>query len=138
MAVVHFAPLRTFSHFRREPAEDRATAAVPREWVPAVDIHEYADRFVLLVDVPGVDPASVDLTLDQGVLIISGERPSITNQDLETFQRRERPTGNFFRRFTLPDIVDTTNVKASSKNGVLEIVIPKQAKTTPRRIVVEG
>jgi HSP20 family protein len=113
---------------------DSATA----EWSPAVDVREYADRFELLVDLPGVDPKAVEITLDNGVLMLSGERRAENSaKDSELQQARsERTLGRFHRRFILPDTVDTEQVQASGRNGVLEITIRKQPKSQPRRITV--
>jgi HSP20 family protein len=112
-----------------------ATAA----WIPAVDIHEYADRFELYVDLPGVDPASVDLTLEDGVLTLAGVRSeagSDKSRSEPQFRRSERRQGHFYRRFVLPDTADSDNVNATGKNGVLAVTIPKQAKSQPRRIQI--
>lgn len=107
-------------------------------WMPAVDIHEFDTRFLLYVDVPGVNPKEVEITLDNGVLTIAGERslPSAPNGEELVHRRSERGHGRFFRRFTLPDTVDADNVRAADRDGVLEISIPKQAKAQPRRIKV--
>jgi HSP20 family protein len=110
-------------------------------WVPAVDIHEYADRFELYVDVPGVDPNKVELTLDGGVLTLSGQRTEQGTNDRgeePQFERTERGIGRFYRRFVLPDTVDSEKVNATGKNGVLTVTIPKQAKAMPRRIQIAG
>jgi len=110
-------------------------------WVPAVDIREYSDRFELYVDVPGVDPNKVELTLEGGVLTLSGQR---TDQDTNNrgeepqYQRTERGLGTFYRRFVLPDTVDSERVNATGKNGVLTVTIPKQPKAMPRRIQIAG
>ncbi|MGB5346809.1 MAG: Hsp20/alpha crystallin family protein [Woeseia sp.] len=108
------------------------------DWVPSVDINEHDDSFQLHVDVPGVDPKDVEITLDNGVLTISGERQWVKEENDEAMVRRrtERSYGRFYRRFILPDTVDAENVKASNRHGVLEIMIPKQAKSLPRRIKV--
>ncbi len=107
-------------------------------WMPTVDIQEYDDRFQLFVDLPGVDPKEVEITLDNGVLSISGERKDVmTESNAEVLNRRsERGHGRFFRRFMLPETIDTDNVSAKGVNGVLEISIQKQAKAQPRRIEV--
>ena len=110
-------------------------------WVPAVDIHEYVDRFELYVDLPGVDPNKVELTLEGGVLTLSGQRDEQgTNDRCEEpqYQRSERGLGHFYRRFVLPDTVDSDKVNATGKNGVLTVTIPKQAKAMPRRIQIAG
>ena len=106
------------------------------DWAPAVDIEEHADKFVLYADVPGVDPASIEVTLEKGVLTLSGSREVRAEQKEIQSRRQERVSGRFFRRFSLPDTVDSEAVKASNKNGVLEIVIPKRPASQPRRIQV--
>lgn len=107
-------------------------------WMPKVDIQEYDNRFQLFVDLPGVDPQEVEITLDNGILNISGERRDVMPAgDGEVSNRRcEREHGHFYRRFILPDTIDTDNVNAKGVNGVLEISIQKQAKAQPRRIEV--
>jgi HSP20 family protein len=113
------------------------SSAATAAWVPAVDIHEFGDRFELYVDLPGVDPESVDITLDDGVLTISGNRGETKKDGDEAVRsRRERGHGRFYRRFVLPDTVDADGVKATGRNGVLEITIPKQAKALPRKIKI--
>jgi len=113
-----------------------ATAA----WVPPVDIHEYSDRFELYVDLPGVDPSKVDLTLEGGILTLSGQRSEEAAgraTDIQ-YQRTERSHGNFYRRFVLPDTADSQGVNASGKNGVLTVTIAKHAKAMPRRIQISA
>ena len=114
------------------------SSGVTAEWVPTVDINEYEDRFQLFVDVPGVDPKDVEITLETGVLTISGERYRQAEREGETVisRRSERGNGKFYRRFILPDTVDAEKVKATDRFGVLEIMIPKKAKALPRRIKV--
>jgi HSP20 family protein len=117
---------------------DSESSAATASWMPPVDIHEYDDRFQLFVDLPGVDPKNVEITLDKGVLTITGERYApVSAGDEKVMQRRsERGIGRFHRRFILPDTVDAEKVKATDRNGVLEIAIPKQARARPRRIEV--
>lgn len=113
-----------------------AGSAVTADWIPPADIAEYADHFALQLDVPGVDVNAIEITLDQGVLTIRGERAAqAATADVER-SRRERTNGRFHRRFTLPDTVDAASVRAAGRNGVLEVTIPKQAKSQPRRIEV--
>lgn len=104
-------------------------------------MREYSDRFQLLLDVPGVEPKDVEITLDNGVLSVSGNRNEekfveAKSSEQPQQQRVERRLGRFHRRFILPDTVDADNVNASGRNGVLEIVIPKQPRAQPRRISV--
>jgi HSP20 family protein len=115
------------------------TSGAMAGWMPAVDIHEYTDKFALLVDLPGVDPNQVEITLANGVLTLSGERNierPAGAQDAQVRMRVERGTGRFHRRFILPDSIDSEQIRAVGRNGVLEITIPKQAKAQPRRISV--
>ena len=118
--------------------DDTDSSGATAGWRPTVDIQEFDSHFQLYVDVPGVNPSDVDITLDNGVLTISGERdrPSVPEGEQMINRRSERGHGQFHRRFILPDTVDADNVKASGGNGVLEISIPKQAKAQPRRIKV--
>ena len=106
--------------------------------MPSVDINEFDDKFQLFVDVPGVDPKDVEITLESGVLTITGERfPQAEKAEENVVSRRaERGTGRFYRRFILPESVDADKVRATDRHGVLQILIPKQAKAQPRRIEV--
>ena len=114
------------------------SSGVNADWVPNVDINEFDDKFQLYVDVPGVDPKNVDITLEAGVLTISGERymQAETAEENVVRRRTERGSGRFYRRFLLPETVVAEKVKATDRHGVLEILIPKQAKAQPRRIKV--
>ncbi|MEO0997757.1 MAG: Hsp20/alpha crystallin family protein [Pseudomonadota bacterium] len=117
---------------------DTDSTSATAGWVPPVDIHEFKDRFQLFVDLPGISPADVEITLENGVLSVSGERArtAVAEGDQRVERRTERGAGRFYRRFILPDTVDADNVHAAGSNGVLEITIPKQAKAKPRRITV--
>ena len=122
--------------FDGELERDAATSAATADWTPRADIEEFADRFVLKLDVPGVDLAAIEITLDKGVLSLSGERvKDVTGKDVQR-SRVERPHGRFNRRFTLPDTVDAAGVHATGRNGIVEVTIPKQPKAQPRRIQV--
>lgn len=115
----------------------RPATSFERGWVPAVDIREEPDRFVLLADVPGVAPENIQVTTEQGVLTISGERALERPAENTEQHLQERLYGRFQRRFTLPDTADTEQVQARGKDGVLAVVIPKKAKSQARRIEVE-
>ena len=114
----------------------KETSGATADWVPAVDVEEYADRFELLVDLPGVAAKDVEITLESGVLTLSGKRQAIRPTEPVSNHRRERGHGRFHRRFILPDIVDAERVKATERNGVFEIVIHKRAAAQPRRIEI--
>lgn len=106
--------------------------------IPHVDVRETADRYVLQADLPGVQPADIEITTDQGVLTILAQRGAERREDAETAVRFERFAGTFQRRFTLPEDADAEAISARSHHGVLELTIMKQAKTEPRRIAVEA
>jgi len=121
---------------RHIPAGD--SDAVVTDWVPAVDIIEENDRFVLRADVPGVAPADIEVSMDAGVLSIAGQRVQESRSDDAGLQRMERATGRFFRRFSLPDTADAGNISAQCRNGILEVSIPKQPQVQARRIEVQA
>lgn len=123
--------------FDRVGANDASTAATA-DWSPTVDIEEYPDKFVLYADVPGIDPASIEVTLERGVLTLSGAREQAAEKNGVERRRIERATGRFHRRFALPDTVDAESVSASGRNGVLEVSIPKRPQVQPRRIAVNA
>ena len=134
---LHREFLNEFSRLLDRDGNDESTSATA-EWAPAVDIAEHADKYVLHADVPGVDPSAIEITLEKGVLTLAGSREKAVEQDGVDSRRVERTTGRFLRRFTLPESVDAENVKASGKNGVLEIVIPKREAAKPRKISVNS
>ena len=108
------------------------------DWVPAVDIIEEKDRFILRADVPGVSAEDIDVSMDSGVLSVSGERHAIAQVDDTGVQRIERATGRFLRRFTLPETADAEGIAAKCANGILEVSIPKPPEIQARRITVEA
>ena len=108
------------------------------DWVPAVDIVEQDDSYVLKADVPGVKPEDIEVNMEQGVLTVSGERHSETTDEKEGMRRVERVTGKFYRRFTLPETADAEEITARSENGILEVRIPKQPAIKSRRITVQS
>lgn len=120
--------------FLRSTTADESSV-VTSQWVPLVDIQEHSDKFLLIADLPGVDPQQIDIQMEKGILTIRGER-RIDSRQSQTFARTERQHGTFHRRFALPDSADPDGISASGNNGVLEIVIPKRPETTPRRIPV--
>lgn len=107
------------------------------DWVPAVDVVEEKQRFVLRADLPGVAPEDIDVNMENGVLSLSGERSSEEHDEIDGLKRFERASGRFFRRFNLPDTADAETISARSANGILEVSIPKQPEIQARRINVE-
>lgn len=115
---------------------DEESRVVTSQWVPAVDIVEEPERFVLRADVPGVKPEDIEVTVENGMLTIKGERKEAHEEHKEGYRRIERVHGTFYRRFSLPDTADLDRIEAKNRHGVLEIVIPKKQEMQPRRIAV--
>jgi HSP20 family protein len=109
---------------------------VTSQWMPRVDIKEEPNRFLILADIPGVDPKEIEVHMEKGILSIRGERKTESKQESEKFTRVERSHGVFYRRFALPDSADPESITAKGSHGVLEIAIPKKPETTPRRISI--
>lgn len=123
---------------RMPKSGERGDQVTASDWVPAVDIREEQDRYVIHADVPGVKPEDIEVHMENGVLSVKGQRQTESRDEREGYKRVERVRGSFFRRFSLPDTADAEAISARSKDGVLEIVIPKQARVMPKRIKVES
>lgn len=106
------------------------------QWLPQVDVREEDSRYVILADVPGIEPKDIEISMDKGVLSVRGERKVEAVGDSAKATRVERRHGAFERRFALPEGADMDAITASGKHGVLEIAIPKKAQAAPRKIVV--
>lgn len=102
-----------------------------------MDLSRTGDSYVLNADLPGIDPASVDINVDGQLLSIRAERPAPSTEGV-TYLSRERRTGTFLRRFTLGQNVDTTGITAGYDNGVLTVTVPVAEKAKPRKIEVAG
>jgi len=117
---------------------DDGTSVATSGWTPAVDVREEDDRFVISADVPGVPPQDIEITMENGVLTIKGERKPEAGKGDSGYRRVERDYGSFYRRFSLPDTADAEHVSATGKDGVLDVVIPKKAAVQPKRIKVSA
>jgi HSP20 family protein len=114
-----------------------AEAVSTRTWIPRVDIRENADGLALLMDVPGLGKDDLNITLENNVLTIAGERKFEADEKAnESYHRLERQYGAFSRSFTLAPTVHTDKVEASFKDGVLSVHLPKQEESKPRRISI--
>jgi len=150
MNIVHtdrYAPWGAVSRFHRDlnrllprgvANSLEPQAADVTDWVPAVDIQEEEDRFLIRADVPGVDARALEITMEKGVLSLQGSRDTRTETDQDGMRRTERSYGRFKRSFSLPDTADAEGISADYRNGVLEISIPKRANAAPRRIEVKA
>lgn len=118
-------------------SDDGSSIATSR-WIPAVDIKEEDDRFVIRADVPGVDRKDIDVTMADGMIVIKGERKLESQDEEKGYRRIERAYGTFYRRFSLPDSADAEKITANCSEGVLEVVIPKREAIKPKRITVKA
>jgi HSP20 family protein len=146
MTIVHYEPWRLFNRFQRDinramsgdsPSSEMSNSS-DITWLPVVDVHEEAERFVVRVDLPGVDPKDVEITAEKGVLTVRGQRQAEKRDNTSGYERVERVSGAFLRRFTLPESAETAAIKAKQANGVLEVTIPKLPQVQPQRISVEA
>lgn len=140
MTIVHYEPWTLVSRWQRHVDRvlgDSADGASV-SWIPHVDVREEAERFLVVADVPGVEGKEIEITADKGVLTIRGERRSENKSSADGYERVERASGTFLRRFTLPETADAEAIKATHANGVLEVSIPKRPQEQPRRIAVQA
>lgn len=111
-----------------------------RVWVPALDVSERNDAYLVTIELPGVDPQNVDISFEQNVLSVSGAKAtalSTANDADVRVYANERASGTFERSIRLPEFVDGDNISAQSSNGLLEITIPKAQVAQPRKIEVK-
>lgn len=131
-------PWGLFNRLSRE-LDVRATAATADvSYIPAVDVREEKEAFVLQADLPGVKPEDIDVTADKGILTLKGRRQIEQREGAVGYERIERVAGNFTRRFTLPENVQADAIKAKFAHGVLEVSIPKQAVVPAKKVTVEA
>jgi len=141
MSLVHYKPVNLFNQFNDEmnryfSLTRTGAANQEHDWMPAVDIREEDKQYLLTADIPGVNRKDIEITLEEGVLTVKGERNTETDVSEAGYRRRERTHGTFMRQFTLPDTVNATSISATARDGVLEITIPKQDKPEARKITV--
>src|SRR5215210_3972788 len=144
MTIVRWEPLRELSSLQSEmnrlfntvfdAPSSGGSQTVLRRWVPAMDLVESGDHFVLRADLPGMSEEDIEIELEDGTLTVSGERKAEHEEREEGFHRVERQFGAFSRQLTLPKGLDA--VAARFDRGVLEIRIPKPEERKPRRISI--
>ena len=144
MPVVKYSPfvdsdefpagLRLFQDTVNRLFSDQTAA---RPWAPSVDIFETDNELVLKADVPGVALKDIDIRIENGTLSLKGERKFEREENNKGFHRMERSYGSFVRYFTVPDSVDSENVKADYKGGVLTVTLPKKEIAKPKSIKVQ-
>ena len=131
-AVVSQPLFRLFDTFFNDAGEDLAT----RTWTPPVDIQETDDAYRILAELPGMTKDDIQITMENNVLRLSGERKFEKDTKQENYHRIERTYGAFSRSFALPTQVSSDKVEAKFENGVLSIVVPKAEQAKPRRISI--
>ena len=125
---------RLFENFLNEAAQGEEVSN--RNWVPPVDIQETEEGYRLQAELPGLTKEDIDITLENNVLRLSGERKFERDVKNESFHRVERTYGTFSRAFSLPQQVNAEGVQAGFENGVLTILVPKAEQAKPRKISI--
>jgi HSP20 family protein len=147
MTIVRWEPLRELSSLQNEmnrlfstvfDAPAAGNAGTLRRWMPAMDLVETDDHFVLRADLPGMSEEDVSIEVEDNVLTLSGERKAEHEDAKEGYHRVERAFGGFSRTLTLPRGVDADSIEAHFDRGVLEVRIPKPEERKPRRISING
>lgn len=132
-----FNLLNEFNKFLEQSSASDTSNIDTSQWVPAVDIKEDSNQFVIFADLPGLERENIQVAMENNILTIKGERTEESKDLQKNYSRIERVRGSFYRRFTLPDTADGSKIYAKMKNGVLEVVIPKKEIVQPRLIEVQ-
>lgn len=150
MSLIKYEPMNLLSRMQNElnqffrqdgegfPAlfmDDRSLLG--GEWMPRIDLKEDDTQYTVTADVPGVDPKDVQVTMENGLLTLKGERKSEKEEKKKHYRRRECVYGSFERSFRLPDTANGDAISATGKNGVISIRIPKKEGAKPRAIKIE-
>jgi HSP20 family protein len=140
MRVQVWEPFRSFRPFYKGFdgfLDDAAATATEGTWHPSVDVFENENGYVLKAELPGVNKDDINLDINNKALTLKGEKKFEEKTEKDNYVRIERSYGSFTRTFALPDKVDTENIKANYKDGVLEITLPKKEEAKPKEIKVE-
>lgn len=116
---------------------DREDSLFQGAWTPAIDVHDSKDNIVVRADLPGMKKDNIEVSIQDGVLVIRGEKKEETERKEKNAVRTERFYGSFHRAVSLPTAVDDAKVKASYKNGVLELTLPKKEEAKPKQIKID-
>ena len=147
MNLVNYEPFKAMTRLQDEmsrffrsgdlfPAAFDESSIATSQWLPSVDIKDEDDKFVIRADIPGVSPKDIEVSMDNGMLTIKGERKTEEKDESNGYRRVECSYGSFYRRFSLPDSADAEHVKAKGKDGVLEITVGKKEPSKAKRIKV--
>lgn len=145
MAIVRWDPWRDLAAFERQL--DQLMGRVGggttgnrehRAWSPSLDVHQDGDTMVICAEVAGIEPEQVDISVEDDVLTISGSREDHNEVEEGQWIRRERYSGQFRRSVTLPPGVDPEQIEASSRNGLIEIRVPRPTAVGAHRVPLRG
>ena len=128
----------TRGHGWRPGQQFTSGAAAPAAWAPAIDISERKDAYLVAVELPGVKADDLEITFEDGLLTIQGERRFAHDSAEEKVHRAERACGAFRRSITLPSHVEADKIEASAQDGVLQILVPKAPDVQAKRIRVRA
>jgi HSP20 family protein len=120
------------------PGQQLASGTTPAAWAPAVDISERKDAYLVAVELPGMRADDVEITFEDGLLTIQGERRFAHDSAEEKMHRTERYYGAFRRSITLPSHVEADKIEASVQDGVLQVLVPKTPDVQAKRIQVRA
>jgi len=138
MATLSDRMNRLFEDMWGRPARQRSEEnGMIGAWTPVVDVLETKDGLQLTAELPGIDPKDVEVTIENGVLSIRGERSFEKAAEGETYHRVERVYGTFERSFTLPSSLDAEHIDARFKNGLLTLHLPKREEAKPKPIKIQ-
>lgn len=114
----------------------RRFSAMDKEWVPAIEMFDKGDKYVIKAELPGMEEKDVEVSLRNDVLTIRGEKKAENEVKQEDYYFSERAYGSFLRRLSLPSNVDAKKIEADFENGVLEVTLPKMAEVKPEKIAI--
>ena len=144
MALVKWEPIRELDSLQGDMNrlfdrffEGRVPNGASRRWIPAMDLVESEDEYVLTADLPGLAQGDINLEFEDNVLTVSGERKTEHSERKEGYYRLERATGTFSRSLTLPEGVDPESVTATFDKGVLTVRIPKPEQRKPKKVAIQ-
>lgn len=131
-----FTSLHRFNRFMDEAMGTSVGNGLTAAWVPACDVSEDKENLRIVLDLPGVRPEEVKISLENHILTIRGEKRQVTEESNDRWHRYERAYGSFKRAFTLPATVDAERIQAAAEPGVLTLTLPKSEQAKPREIPV--
>lgn len=128
---------REVNHLFSTALPNNETQDIQSDWNPRVDVYEDAEKFLFRAELPGLKATDVNVSLENNVLTLSGERKNDLEEKKQNFLRVERFYGSFRRSFQLPNTIDAGKINAEMKDGVLQLYLPKRVEVQPKQIKIE-